>query len=239
MGIESTVALLELPGVYGPRPDSLLLAGLIPAHVREGDRVLDVFTGCGVLAVTAAAAGAGAVSAVDVSRRAMLSVAINSRLNGVTVRAQRGSMFDPVLGQRFDLIVANPPYVPSATDDVTARGAARAWEAGPDGRRFLDPFLERLPDHLGPTGRVLLVQSSICDTERTVTALSSAGIDADIVACQEAPLGPITAPRAQALEQRGLLRRGQRTEETVVICGTVHKPLQADRGPAPPVMSSG
>lgn len=224
--------LLRVPGVYGPGSDSRLLAAAIPGQVRPTDRVLDVFTGSGVQAVTAARAGAAEVLAVDVSRRAMLSVALNSRLNGVRIEARRGCMFEPVVGMRFDLILANPPFVPGEEGDAGPRGDSRAWEAGPDGRKFLDPFLLEVSGYLTPGGRVLLVQSSISDTDRTIEALSEAGMTASVVSRQEHPLGPVTAPRAEALEARGVLRPGQRTEETVVIHGAIAAPAAIGTEPA-------
>src|SRR5437660_1567412 len=98
--------------------------------IGTGTRVLDLCTGSGLLALTAALRGASTVVAVDVSRRAVLSAQLNASLNGVTVRALRGDLFAPVRGRRFDLIVSNPPYVPGASSELPRRGAARAWEAG-------------------------------------------------------------------------------------------------------------
>ena len=97
--------LLTLPGVFRPRPDSWMLADvLLPPDAR----VLDVCTGSGLLAVTAALCGARATG-VDVSRRAVLCAALNARINGVRVRGLRGDLFAPVEGECFDAIVANPP----------------------------------------------------------------------------------------------------------------------------------
>src|SRR5215211_565792 len=130
--------LMTLPGVFRPRPDSWMLARRVADTVRPGMSVLDVCTGSGVLAVAAARAGAGAVTAVDVSRRAVATVRINARLNGVRVRALRGDLFAPVAGERFDVIVSNPPYLPSEDDQLPRHGPQRAWEGGTDGRLLLD-----------------------------------------------------------------------------------------------------
>ena len=62
--------LITLPGVFKPHSDSWALADLLGEYVNPGDSVLDLCTGSGVLAVAAALAGAGDVTAVDVSRRA-------------------------------------------------------------------------------------------------------------------------------------------------------------------------
>lgn len=219
--------------MYRPGSDSLLLAAEVAVRVRPADRVLDVFTGSGIQAITAAVGGAAEVLAIDVSRAAMLSVVVNSRLNGVNVRPLRGELFQPVAGRRFDLILANPPFVPSAAEPGRVRGAARAWEGGADGRRLLDPFLRELPDHLAPGGRVLIVHSSTSDVTATLATLDSAGLRAEIAAARSEPLGPITAPRADALEARGLLEQGQRTEDTVVISATAPISLRRQLQPAP------
>ena len=216
--------LLRIPGVYGPHRDSELLAEAIPAFVEPGDRVLDPFTGSGVLALTAAQAGAGEVRAVDVGRRAVIATAINARLNGLEVNVSRGSLFEPVAGSRFDLIVANPPYVPDFNGDARVTGPARAWEAGPDGRRFIDLLIAGATAHLRPGGRLLIVHSSLCGIARTVALLQEQGMDADVVSSERAPLGPITAPRAEELERRGMLDPGDRTEATVVIRGLLRAP---------------
>ena len=75
--------------------------------------VLDVCTGSGALAIVAARAGARFVTATDVSRRALATVRLNAQLDGVCVRACRGALLDGVAHMTFDLIVSNPPNLPS------------------------------------------------------------------------------------------------------------------------------
>ena len=225
--------LLRIPGVYGPGRDSELLAGVVPDSVRAGERVLDLFAGSGILAVEAALAGAGEVHAVDVSRRAVAAVAVNSALNGARVQVRRGEMFQPLGERLYDVILANPPFVPSE-DDGPAAGPARAWEAGPDGRRFLDPLLEAAPERLRPGGRLLVVHSSLCGEATTLDALADAGLEAEVVVRESAPLGPITAPRAAALRRRGLLAPGEELEETIVVRATMPAVVSAVREPSRP-----
>lgn len=215
--------LLALPGVYRPDGDSAMLAEHLAKTTRPGERVLDVFTGTGVLAIAAARCGAGGVYAIDVSRRAVLCAAINSRLAGVALTVRRGSMLEPVAGSRFDTIIANPPYVPSIETDLRPRGAARAWEGGGDGRALLDPFLEQAPGHLLPGGRIVVVHSSVADIGRTTAALQAGGLNPRIAAEAEKPLGPLVAARVEALEDRGSLSKGARTEIIAVI--EAHSPI--------------
>lgn len=212
--------VITLPGVFRPPSDSWLVVDTIrEKDLARGRSVLDVFTGSGVLAVAAGRAGARDVTAVDVSRRAVLTARLNARLNGVRVRAHRGDVFQPVAGRRFDLILANPPYVPGESDDLPARGVARAWEAGCDGRALLDRFCPAVAAHLEPGGQVLIVQSSLSGERDTLDALTATGLTASVLVRRRGGLGPIVSARAETLESRGLLAPGEREEELLVIEG--------------------
>jgi release factor glutamine methyltransferase len=209
--------LIAFPGVFAPISDSRLLAACLRRELRPGAHVADVCTGSGLLAVTAALHGAAAVSATDRSRRAVLSARINARLNGVTVRARRGDLLEPLRGKRFDLIVSNPPYVPAETEALPSRGAARAWDAGRNGRAVIDRLCDEAPAHLRPGGMLLLVHSTICGENATRERLEQNGLQTDVVARRRGALGPILAQRAHTLEARGMLAPGEREEEIIVI----------------------
>jgi len=210
------VRLFTLPGVFRPRPDGWMLVEALRREQLAGARVLDVCTGSGLLAITAALEGAHA-TAVDVSRLATLCSALNARVNGTRVRALRGDLFDPVRGERFHAIVANPPYLPSADDELPTRGQRRAWDAGRDGRAILDRLCADAPAHLEPGGTLLLVHSSLADTGATVRTLVGAGLRTEVVARHRGALGPLLRARARQLEARGLLAAGEREEDVVIV----------------------
>jgi release factor glutamine methyltransferase len=195
-----------------------MLAHALSGEVTEGSDVLDMCTGSGLLAVTAAMRGARA-TAVDVSRRALLSARLNARMNGTRVRTRRGWLFEAVPGERFDTIVSNPPYLPAATDALPANGPERAWEAGRDGRALLDPICEQVGSFLRPGGSVLLVHSSVCGIERTLALLSASGLQAGVVDRSRGPLGPRLLERASQLWAAGVLAPGDLHEDVVVIRG--------------------
>src|SRR3954447_23174765 len=211
--------IVTLPGVFRPRPDSWMLARHLCARVRPGASVLDVCTGSGAIAVAAARSGAGPVTAIDVSRRSVLTVRINARLNGVRVRALRGDLFTPVAGERFDFIVSNPPYMPAEDDEIPERGPARALDAGSDGRLLLDRICAQAAAHLNPGGAVMLVQNDLIGIDPTVAALERTGLRADVVERHHGPLGPVLTARAALLEERGMLAPGVREEDVVVVRG--------------------
>jgi release factor glutamine methyltransferase len=198
------VRLITIPGVFRPHSDSWMLAG----HLRcepalRGGQVLDLCTGSGVLAITAGQSGARSVTAVDVSRRAVFAARINARLNGVCLTAVKGSLFSPVQGRRFDLIVSNPPYLPSASNEAPRRGASRAWEGGSGGRLLIDRICAEAAHHLTSGGILLMVHSSFCSEHATIEALVERGFVVQVVFRNRGPLGPLARARAELLPTHG------------------------------------
>jgi release factor glutamine methyltransferase len=210
--------LLRPPGVYRAEGDTQLLIDVMyEGRFADGRHVLDIGTGSGALAVSAARAGAASVTAVDLSIRSVIATWLNSRLHAVPVSVHRGDLFTPVAGRRFGLIVANPPYVPAPTAALPRHRKARCWDAGPDGRALLDRICAGVTDVLAPDGDVLIVHSSVCYTDRTVDALQLAGLTPEVLARAALPFGPVMNSRAALLESRGLIHPGQRFEELVVV----------------------
>ncbi|AVT35533.1 methyltransferase [Plantactinospora sp. BB1] len=224
-GVDLDFPLLRLPGVYRPQADTALLAETAAAApIPPGARVLDMYTGSGALAVVAARLGAGEVTAVDVSLRAVMSVRFNAWARGLPVRARRGSLLGPVSATSgrastegpYDVVLANPPYVPSPSA-AAPTGRDRAWDAGPHGRALLDLFCTAAPGLLSATGFALLVHSHVSGVERSLQMLRAGGLRTSVVARRRVPFGPVMRARAGYLEDAGLIRRGQRHEDLVVI----------------------
>ena len=113
---------------------------------RDVARALDVGTGCGTHALLAAR-HAGHVVATDINPRALRFTALNASLNEIAnVETREGSFLEPVLGERFDLIVANPPYVISPDSDFLYR------DCSVDGDGLCRMLLAALPEHLEEGG---------------------------------------------------------------------------------------
>jgi release factor glutamine methyltransferase len=189
---------------------------MLAEHLRSerlgpGVSVLDLCTGSGLLALVAAQSGAS-TTAVDVSRRAIVSVRVNALLNRVAVRALRGDLFAPVAGRRFDVIVSNPPYLPDPAQALPQRGLARAWDAGPRGRALLDRICVGAGEHLTDGGVLLMIHSSVCGERQTLEMLRASGLEPDVVLRHRGPLGPRLQARAEWLRAQGLLLEGDQEE---------------------------
>jgi release factor glutamine methyltransferase len=225
--------IVTVPGVFRPISDTWLLAGAL-RELAPGARVLDVCTGSGALALTAALSGARAVTAVDVSRRAVLAARLNARFNGVAVRARRSDLFSALRGQRFDVIVSNPPYVPDPRGDrLPSRGPRRAWDAGSDGRIVLDRLIAEAPAHLAAGGTLLVVHSEICGTDATLDRLRAVGLRPHVAARHHGRLGPLMAERVAHLRRGGALAPGQTEEEVVVVSAVLPARAPEEHGAAP------
>jgi release factor glutamine methyltransferase len=147
-------------------------------------------------------------------------VRLNAALHRVRVRAVRGNLFDAVPGERFDVIVSNPPYVPAEDDALPDRGPRRATDAGTDGRAVLDRICEEAYMHLRPSGTLLLVHSDVCGEEATLEALEATGLHAEVAERHPGPLGPLLSERRDLLVERGLMDPEAEGEEVLVIRAT-------------------
>lgn len=210
-------------GVYTPQEDSQLLINVMEkTGLARGRRVADLCTGSGVVAIAAADQGASEVTAFDICPRAAHFARQQVLTAGVDVTVHLGSWARAVEFGPYDLVVCNPPYIPhdpsvGSLELPTHLGPARAWDAGYDGRLVLDPLCASMRDLLAEGGTMLLVQSEFAEPRKTLAALSSCGLDAEILAWEWIPFGPVLSARAEWLEDTGRLDPGRRDEELVVI----------------------
>ncbi len=214
--------IARLPGVFPPHSDTWLLAAVLRRRPQlRGGTVLDVCTGSGAIAVAAALAGARSVTAVDLSLRAVLTTRLNARLNGVRVEALRGDLLDAVPGRRFDVIVSNPPYLPSEEERLPGRGAARHTEAGGSGRLVLDRLIDAAPAHLVPGGVLLVTHSSVNGESGDARPHARRGPGARRRGAAPGTARPAARGACAPARGQGHAGAGQRSEDVLVLSGTV------------------
>lgn len=151
------------PAVLIPRPETEQLVDLALrwAKGKQNLRVLDVGTGSGCVAISLAQELDKAdVTAVEISAEALTIAQQNGIDNGVTVNWCAGSLLEPVTG-RFDLIIANLPYVAESERDLLGDGT-RDFEphlalfGGADGLDLVRDLLAQARNHLVPNGAIML-----------------------------------------------------------------------------------
>ena len=146
-----------------PRPETELLADYAVKAVEEGDKILDLCTGSGCIAVSVAKHCANkrvSVTAADLSEAALMLARENAKSNGVNVDFVQSDMFASVRG-RFNLIVCNPPYVksddiPNLQKEVRAFEPKIALDGGADGLDFYRRLANTVRSYLVKDGALLL-----------------------------------------------------------------------------------
>lgn len=155
------LSLRVTPDTLIPRPDTETLVHWALEHLPTDQprRVLDLGTGSGAIALALAHERPQAdVTAVDASAGALQVALDNAAALGLRLRGRLGSWFAPVAGERFDLIVSNPPYIAEGDPHMAALRfePESALTAGPDGLDDLRLIVAQAPDHLPPGGWLLL-----------------------------------------------------------------------------------
>ena len=175
------------PGDPALRTDHVVGAGGASANLAQlvsrapVERALDLGTGCGVQALHLAGR-AEQITATDINPRAIELARISWALSGVTnVDARVGSLFEPVEGELYDLIVSNPPFV------IAPGGGSLTYrESGFDADAFCRDLVRQAPRHLAPGGHCQLLANWLHVTgedwrERVGGWLSETGCDGWVV----------------------------------------------------------
>jgi len=148
--------------VLVPRPETEQVLEAALAALPEGGAALDLGTGSGILAISLALGRPGArVTAVDLSADALAVARANAAALCAEVALLQGDLFAPLpAGARFDVVVSNPPYIPTGELAGLQREVRReprlALDGGPDGLAILRRLVAAAPAFLLPGGTLVL-----------------------------------------------------------------------------------
>ncbi|PKL66309.1 MAG: methyltransferase [Methanobacteriales archaeon HGW-Methanobacteriales-1] len=174
------ILIYTIPEVYEPAEDTYLLAKNL--DIQRKDEVLEIGTGTGLIAVYTAQRTKNVV-ATDINEHA-IKCALKNTISNKTfnLELRQGDLFEPVQGEKFNLILFNTPYLPTSEDEKLDDELNAAFDGGEDGRETIDKFIDEVTDYLKESGRVQLVQSSLSDNEKTLQRLEAQGFEAEITA---------------------------------------------------------
>ena len=155
---------------YDPGDDTFLLLRAALKEVKPSDYVLEV--GCGRAVISGEMAKtARRVIAVDINPHAV-GIARSKGLEAV-----RTDLFKGLKG-KFDLILFNPPYLPTSEEEKVDGWINYAYDGGPTGRNTINRFMEDLKDHLKAEGRALLLVSSANGIDEVLSKATAEGFEA-------------------------------------------------------------
>ena len=157
--------------VYSPAEDSFLLLKAAEQEIRSEDRVLEV----GV--------GSGYVASHLPSCRQIIGTDCNPHAVRITqttgISVIRTDLTSGLRGP-FDLILFNPPYLPTSAEEQIDDWLEYALDGGITGREVIERFLSEVPLLLSPEGRILLLISSLNGFEETKKLIRSTGWDCKV-----------------------------------------------------------
>ncbi len=215
--------LFRVPeGVQPPKAGSLFFCRHLV--VRPGERVLEIGAGLGLAAVIVARAGAHVV-ATDILPEAVDAIRANAALNGVTIDARLGDAYAPVAGERFDLVCANAPQMPTPPGPGRSDAQAAADNGGLDGWEILDRVIEGASSHLRPGGRLVFSIFAFLGRKAAFAKLERQGFLPTVVASETQAfprLGYERLDHIRSLDHEGTLPPGApSTVERLIIQGAL------------------
>ncbi|HEY3362614.1 MAG TPA: HemK2/MTQ2 family protein methyltransferase [Methanosarcina sp.] len=166
--------------VYEPAEDSFLLADAALKEAKPGMCILEIGTGSGFVS---------AVLLANLKDIRLVATEINphaahcAKKNGVDVI--RTDLFRGIKPKNsetlFDLILFNPPYLPTSEEEKVPGWLNYAFDGGTSGRETLDRFLDEVRDYLKPGGEILVLISSITGLDAVKEKMEKLGFAVEVV----------------------------------------------------------
>ena len=195
---KAQVKLGDTDLVYEPSEDSFLLADTALREAEPGMHILEVGTGSGFVS---------AVLLANLKDIRLIATEINpnaarcAKANGVEII--RTDLFRGIRLKipeaRFDLILFNPPYLPTSKEEKVPGWLNYAFDGGISGREILDRFLDEVRDYLRPGGKILVLISSITGLEAVEERIKSPGFKADVAGRKKVSFEELMVVRGKLL----------------------------------------
>ena len=174
--------------VYDPAEDTFLLIEAI--DVFKGDTVLEIGTGCGIIAINCARIGANVVCtdinpfAVDLTKR---NYSKNKHLVKGNFDVRKGDLFKPIKNKEvFDKIIFNPPYLPTKKKDLVGGSGwfDVATNGGATGLKITTRFIDGLSHYLKQNGKSYFIFSSLSDSNKLESFIKKKKFQFKVISCR-------------------------------------------------------
>ncbi len=144
-----------------PRPETEILVENVIKNISSSSKVLDLCTGSGAIAIAVKKQTDANVCAVDISEDALELASENAKENGADIVFIKSDMFEALQGEKFDVIISNPPYIKSEDilslqNEVKDFEPKLALDGGEDGLKFYKIIADYAKDYLNDNGMLFL-----------------------------------------------------------------------------------
>jgi release factor glutamine methyltransferase len=178
--------IIELhPEVYEPAEDTFLLLESI--DLKPNDIVLEIGTGCGIIALVCASRKADVIC-TDINPYAVALVKRNYKKNKTLIKGKfevrKGDLFSKIKDNEiFDVIIFNPPYLPTKKNELVGGSGwfDIATDGGKEGLNLIKRFIDGLGKYLSKNGKVYIAFSSLCNIKKFSLYISKAELKAKVV----------------------------------------------------------
>ncbi|MDK2825715.1 release factor glutamine methyltransferase [Methanolobus vulcani] len=166
--------------VYEPAEDSYLLADTALDLVKDCMSILEIGTGTGFVSAVLKANRNISLIATEISPIA----AKCAKSNGIDVI--RTDMFAGLIEKKqFDVVLFNPPYLPTSEDEKVPGWLNYAFDGGVDGRKDVEPFMQQVSNYLKPHGFILMLISSLTGIDEVIEKMRKYSFNAQVIASEK------------------------------------------------------
>lgn len=181
--------IYDFPQVYEPSEDSFLFIDALECELTFIQSLNPIFIaeiGCGsginITALSTVLGNSCYYIATDINREACLATEITARVNNnCSVNILNDCFLNGFKRNIFDVILFNPPYVVTDTDEIDGEGIVRAWAGGVNGREVMDRLFPLIPDLLSENGVFYLVVIRENDPDGICSVFKGMGFETGVV----------------------------------------------------------
>jgi len=171
------------PDVYDPAEDTYLILDVL--DFNSNDKIFEIGAGCGIIGLYCAKKGADVVCS-DINPFSTDLVRENYERNKDKIKGsidiRQGDLFSVLQSkEKFDLIIFNPPYLPSKKEDLTGGWFDKAVDGGIDGLSAINRFIDGLSKHLEKGGRSYFIFSSLSDRKKLEKIISKNNFKSEVL----------------------------------------------------------
>ena len=156
MELDTKIQIEVAQDVYSPSDDSLLMLSAV--NPREGQSILEMGTGSGIISLHCAKFGCQ-VTAADISENSLDCARNNAAINNLNIQFIQSDLFSNI-SDKYNMIIFNPPYLSSQDAEVLAVDDKRQLIGGEIGHEISIKFLQQAGDYLLENGRIYLLTST-------------------------------------------------------------------------------